>query len=179
MGESKKMNDQQNRSLNPDQEMLDLMRKREVREARLFEQQELARKEQEDNFNLRRQRQAENDKQVFEAALSWQAKCDHRKGTGGKKKWRHIDFMVSRHTFPNGVVQIKCMKCRFKAFPGDTQEMCSYTFENYMKGNKKKMVPNPTGYSYAQWYQMTLDENTTNTETRAEMVTQGPVPVTA
>lgn len=162
--------------LTPDQELLDLMRKKELREAKEYERKEGERAEAKANFTLRKNRQIENDRQVDIAAANWQARCDHRKGTSGKKKWRHTDYMVERHTFPSGIVRIKCQKCRFKAFPGDTKEKCAYTLQNFMDGIK---VPNPTRLAYSNWYTMTLDENTTNTETRSEMVTQGPQPVTA
>ena len=163
--------------LTPDQELLELMRRKELREAKEYDRLESERAEAKANYESRRNTQIEGDRQVFISAAQWQARCDHRKGTGGKKKWRHIDYNLSRFTFPNGLTQIKCLKCRFKAYPGDTAELCSYTMENYLKGGKK--VPNPSKLSYAQWYTMTLDENTTNTEARSEMVTQGPTPVTS
>lgn len=167
---------QEQPKLAPDQEMLALLRKREEREAREFEQKELQRLEAEENLALRKQRRADGDRQMWDAAMAWQSRCDHRKGTSGKKKWRHIDYDIGRHTFQNGLTVVKCFKCRFRSFPGDTREQCSYTDANFKNGVK---VPNPTKLSYKDWYTMTLDENTTNTETRSEMVTQGPQPVTA
>lgn len=165
--------------LTPDQELLDLMRKKELREAKEFERKEVERAAAETHFESKKNRQIEADTQVDIAAVAWQSRCDHRKGTAGKKKWRHVDYMVDRHTLPNGTVRIRCQKCRFRAFPGDTKETCSYTLANFMLGAKRVKIKNPTRLSYSDWYQMTLDENTTNTETRSEMVTQGPVPVTA
>lgn len=162
--------------LSADQEMLHLLRKREEREAKQFEQDERKRIDAEENHKLRVESQKVNDAYPFTMALQWQAKCDHRKGTGGKKKWRHIDYNVNRHTFPNGLTVIKCLKCKFRAFPGDTKDKCSYTLDNFKAGSK---VPNPTKKAYSEWYEMTMDENTTNTETRSEMVTQGPQPVIA
>lgn len=162
--------------LTPDMELLDLMRKKELREAMEFERQQEERRSAKENYELRKHRQSVNDSQVFEAAASWQARCDHRKGTRGKKKWRHVDFDVSLHVFPNGLGRVKCNKCRFMAFPGDTEKMCSYTHANFQAGKK---VPNPSRLSYAKWLDMTLEENTTNTSTRSEMITKGPEPVTA
>lgn len=162
--------------LQPNDRLLKIMEARELREAKKFEIDEAKRRAEEDNYAVRVLRQEQNDHEMWNAVMLWQSKCDHRKGTTGKKKWKHIDYMVDRHTLQNGTTRIKCQKCRFKAFPGDTAEKCSYTLENFMKGIK---VVNPTRLSYAEWYKLTLDENTTNTETRSEMVTQGPVPVTA
>lgn len=162
--------------LQPNERLLKIMEARELRESRESERLELERMEKEANHELRVTTQVTADNQMWDTLALNQSRCDHRKGTSGKKKWKHIDFNVNRHILPNGVTRIKCMKCVYKAFPGDTAEKCSYTLENFMKSIK---VPNPTKLSYAQWYEMTLDENTTNTETRSEMVTQGPVPVTA
>jgi hypothetical protein len=164
--------------LQPNDELLKIMRARELREAQRFEQEQAERQEKELGRKQRIATQVEQDKQVFIAAAEWQAKCDHRKGTSGKKKWKHIDYMLSKHTFQNGVVQFKCLKCRFRAFPGDTREACSYNFENFMKGKNKVKYPNPTGLSYADWFRMFQDD-TTNSETRSEMVVAGPVPVTS
>jgi hypothetical protein len=165
--------------VSPNEKLLKIMEAREMREAQRFAQEQAEREERENNRKARIATQVEQDKQVFIAAAEWQSRCDHRKGTGGKKKWRHVDYMISRHTFQNGLTQIKCQKCRMKWYPGDTAEVCSYTMQNYLLGKNKVKYVNPTKLSYAKAYEMTLDENTTNTETRSEMVTQGPTPVTA
>lgn len=168
------MTDQQ--KLTPDQELLELMRRKEEREAKQWAKQLAKETQQEEHHDYLVKRQQTADSQEWEAAMSWQARCDHRKGTAGKKKWRHVDYMIGIHTLPSGIQRINCQKCRFRAYPGDTADKCSYTLDNFMKGIK---VPNPTRLSYAKWYEMTLEENTTNTPTRSEMLTKGPVPVTA
>src|ERR1700735_421994 len=109
------MTDQPNFS--PSEELIELMRRKELREAKEFEKKEAQEREAKENYELRLMRQQESDEQAEIAKISWQSRCDHRKGTGGKKKWRHVDYMVERHTFQNGLTRIKCQKCRFKAFP--------------------------------------------------------------
>lgn len=160
----------------PNDRLLKIMEARELREAKIFERQEQERAAKEANYEVHRQKQIDADKAVFTSLFLVQSRCDHRKGTSGKRKWRHIDNMMDRHTLPNGLMRIKCQKCRMTWFPGDTPEKCSYTLDNWLN---KKTQPNPTKISYAKAYDMTSDEWTTNTETRSEMVTQGPQPVTA
>jgi hypothetical protein len=165
-------------SLQPNERLLKIMEARELREAEKFAIDQAERAEKEKNHAYRVGSQKQADAQYWISLTDWQRRCDHRKGTSGKKKWRHVDNHVGRHIFQNGTVQIKCFKCRFKWYPGDTKEVCSFFLDNYMKGKNRVKFENPTGMSYEEAYTMTLDENTTNTETRSEVVVQVPSPVT-
>jgi hypothetical protein len=159
-----------------DNELLKLMRAREEREAREADRQERERVELAKAKDFRRERRVSIESFEREMAFKRKAACDHRKGTSGHPKWKHVDYDISVHTFANGVTVIKCLKCKHKSFPGDTKELTAGTMENLMAKGKK--VPNPTKLSYSDFYKMSQDD-TTNTPTRAEMITQGPQPVVA
>lgn len=167
----------------PGNELVELMRKREERESKEFERQEGERKEQRDAHDRRVISRMEGDKFYWTEMFDRQSRCDHRKGTSGPgPKAKHIDYNVSRHVFANGVTQIKCLKCKHKSFPGDTQSLCHGSMDAYIantKSGKGPQLKNPTKRSYNDFYNMTLEENTTNKETRAEIVTKGPQLVTA
>lgn len=166
----------ENTPLSTESEMLRLMKLREEREARREEKEELAAMKAAEEYEAKVERRKSGDKYMQTQLEMKQFKCDHRKGTSGSgRKFKHIDYMVNRNTFQNGVTRIKCEKCRFKWFPGDTKENAAGTMENCLA---KKRFPNPTRLSYAEAWAMTNEENTTNTPSRAEMVTTGPAPVT-
>lgn len=167
---------------NENAELLKLMRQREEREAKIFAEQQAEKQELKAAHDRRVAVRKAGDKYYWEQLYLNQSRCDHRKGTQGPgPKTKELDYMVSRHTFNNGVTQIKCLKCKHKAFPGDTKAMCYGSMEAYWADRKDKKGPqqkNPTKLSYNDWYNMTLEENTTNKPSRAEMVTQGPALVT-
>ena len=149
-----------------DQELLKLMRAREEREARIFAQQEKERQEREANLLLRINRRKEGDAYELKMAIARQARCDHRKGTSGSgKKFKVVDYNLSRYTFQNGATRIKCEKCRMKWFKGDTKE-----FLVPAAGRNSERIPNHTKLSYADVWRM-CDEDSTNTSGRAEIVT--------
>jgi len=166
----------------PDNELLDLMRKREERESKEAARLETERADAKEAHERRVITRMEGDKFYWTQLHARQARCDHRKGTSGPgPKAKHIDYMVSRHTFVNSVTVIKCLKCRHRSFPGDTKALCHGSMDAYIANMKAKhgpQLPNPTKLSYNDFYNMTLEENTTNKETRAEIITQGPQPVT-
>lgn len=163
-------------------ELLELMRRREEREAKEFNRIESERAAEKEAHERRVLVRMEGDKFYWTELHKRQSRCDHRKGTAGPgPKAKHIDYMVSRHVFANGVTQIKCLKCKHKSFPGDTKQLCHGSMDAFIANTKSKkgpQLPNPTKLSYNDFYNMTLEENTTNKETRAEIVTQGPQPVT-
>jgi len=161
--------------LNPSSEFLDLLRKQvelQAKEANRLEEERLtAAIEHEARVERRKQGDAY---QASQETLA-QSRCDHRKGTSGRgRKFKIVDYMMNRNTFQNGVTRIKCEKCHFKWFPRDTKEFVAGTMENCLKNIRK--IPNPTKLSYIEAWNMTNEENTTNTPSRAEMVTSGPAP---
>jgi hypothetical protein len=163
-------------------ELLELMRSREQREAREFEERQEEKRVRTEEHSRRVETRKRGDKFYWTQLFQTQSRCDHRKGTSGPgPKTKEIDFMVSRHTFANGLTQIKCLKCKHKSFPGDTKALCHGSMEAYLENTKSKKGPqlqNPTKLSYNDFYNMTLEENTTNTPSRAEMLTKGPELVT-
>lgn len=168
------MTDQQ-----PNDRLLALMEQREKREQAQFEREEKEREQKKNDRDARLMNQMEQDAYVWTALAKMQSVCDHRKGTGlwpGKKppgpKAKHIDYMISMHTFAGGVTYIKCLKCKHKAFRGDTREMCAGTMDNFIQKGKK--VPNPTKLGWEDWFSMSQEENTTNKNSRAEVITSAP-----
>jgi hypothetical protein len=163
---------------NPNTELIELMRQREVRDAREYERVEAERATAKEEHGRRVEVRKAGDKYYWTELHARQARCDHRKGTSGSgPKAKHIDYDVSRHVFANGVTQIKCLKCKHKSLPGDTKALCHGSMDSYvlnLKSKKGPHLPNPTKLSYADWYNMTLEENTTNRETRAEIITKAP-----
>ena len=166
-----------------DNELLALMRKREEREAREADRLDGERQNAKEDHDRRVIVRMEGDKYYWSQLHLKQSRCDHRKGTAGPgPKAKHIDYMVSAHTFANSVTQIKCLKCKHKSFPGDTKALCHGSMDAFVANTKSKkgpQLPNPTKLSYNDFYNMTLEENTTNKPTRAEIVTKGPELVTA
>jgi hypothetical protein len=159
------------------EELLKLMRAREERESREAGFRDLERQKVEEEHEARVQRRKTGDAYMATEEAFRQSKCDHRKGTAGSgRKFKIVDYMMNRNTFQNGVTRIKCEKCRFRWFPGDTKEFVAGTMENCLK--KIRKTPNPTRLSYNEVWGMTNEENTTNTPSRAEMVTTGPASVT-
>lgn len=177
------MTEQFKQPLDPNIELIELMRAREKREAREAEIREKDRIEVAEAHERRVEVRKAGDQFYWDQLHLKQSQCDHRKGTAGPgPKAKHIDYMVSRHVFANSVTQIKCLKCKHRSFPGDTKEKCHGTMENFMANRKAKrppQLPNLTRLSYNEFYNMTLEENTSNKETRAEIITAGPQPVTA
>jgi hypothetical protein len=163
-------------------ELLELMRAREQREAQQFAEAQEEKRASKEQHERRVETRKRGDQFYWTELFKTQSRCDHRKGTSGPgPKTKEIDYMVSRYTFANGITQIKCLKCKHKSFPGDTKAVCHGSMENYFANVKAKKGPqlqNPTKLSYNDFYNMTLEENTTNTPGRAEMVTQGPQIVT-
>jgi hypothetical protein len=163
-------------------ELLDLMRAREKREAQEFEEKQEEKRVRTEEHNRRVDTRKRGDAFGWKQLFDTQSRCDHRKGTSGPgPKTKVLDYNVSRHAFANGVTYIKCLKCKHKAFPGDTKAMCHGSMDAYtenLKSKKGPQLPNPTKLSYNDWYVMTLEENTTNTPSRAEMLTRGPEVVT-
>ena len=158
------------------------MRKREERESKEADRLEAERKQKNEDHERRVMSRMEGDKFDWTQLHLRQSRCDHRKGTAGPgPKAKHVDYMVSRHTFVNQVTVIKCLKCKHKSFPGDTKTLCHGSMDAYVanvKSKKGPQLPNPTKLSYNDFHQFTLEENTTNKETRAEILTQGPQLVT-
>lgn len=156
--------------------MLVLMRKREEREAREAEKRELAELADMERKDFVKQARQKTEKFEWDQAQKVQSLCDHRKGTSGKgPKARHIDYDISVHTFNNGVMYVKCLKCKHKSFPGDSRELCAGTMDNFIRKGKK--VPNPTKKSYNDWMLMAQEENTTNRPSTAEIITAKPTPM--
>jgi len=166
-------------ALTPDKEMLELLRAREKREAAIFEKQQKQELADEQARQFRKDTRKKNEEFEWGQIYKAQSLCDHRKGTSKSPKAKHIDYDVFRHTFANRVVVVKCLKCKHKSFPGDTKEKCWGTMDNYTRGDRSKMVKNPTRLSYAEWVAMTTEDNTTNKPSSAEIVTEGPQLATA
>jgi hypothetical protein len=158
--------------------LLEIMIQKEAREEKEYLAREAERIQLKEDHQRRVETRKAGDAFGWEQDFKRKANCDHRKGTSGPgPKAKHIDYDISRHVFANGVTQIKCLKCRHRAFPGDTKEKCHGTMDNYVanvRAKKGPQLPNPTKRSYQDWHVMTLEENTTNKETRAEIITQAP-----
>jgi len=162
-------------SPDPQQRLLELMAKQVELQQKEADRQELERLKVTLDHEAKVDRRKAGDAYMESEENFRYSKCDHRKGTAGKgRKFKVLDYMMGRYTFQNGVTRIKCEKCHFKWFPGDTRENAAFTMDNCLK---KKRKPNPTKLSYHDAWNMTSDENTTNTPGRAEMVTTGPAPV--
>jgi len=160
-----------------DAQLLELMRLRELREAEEYSEKKQKQAAEKESYEFRRQRRLEGDRYTETQTLMRQSKCDHRKGTSGSgPKARHIDYMVSFHTFANGLQQIKCLKCKAKVHPGDTNAALTVNGEEH-----KNHIFNPfTGKPGLGWedaFKMTLEENTTNKLSRAEIITRAPTPL--
>lgn len=168
--------------LSTEEKLFQIMAKREARESAEAERLAAERADIEAAHQRRVDARKAGDKFIWDELFKTQSRCDHRKGTSGPgPKTKEVDYMVSRHVFANGVTQIKCLKCKHKAFPGDSKQLCHGSMEAYFANTKAKQGPklqNPTKLSYNDWHIMTLEENTTNKPSRAEMLTQGPQPVT-
>jgi hypothetical protein len=163
-------------------DLLELMRKRELREAQEFEERQESKRAEKESHDRRVETRKAGDTFYWTELFKAQSRCDHRKGTSGAgPKSKVVDYMVSRHTFVNGVTPIKCLKCKHRAFPGDTKALCHGSMDAYIANTKAKkgpQLPNPTKLSYSDWYTMTLEENTTNKPSRAEMLMPAAEPVT-
>lgn len=161
-------------NLSPNDKLLALMEARERREAAIWAKQQEEELKKELDYEAKVNRRKSGDQYHQQQLEIRMSRCDHRKGTTGKKKFKVLDYMLSRYTFQNGVMRIKCDKCKMRWFPGDTDLLCAGTIENYLK--KIRKIANPTKLSYAQAWTLSSDDNTTNTPARAEMVTNAPVP---
>lgn len=152
------MSEQNQQQQDIQQEMLELARRRELREAKSAEAQEAKEEEATKHYNSKLTARQKADAERAQIAVLKQSKCDHRKGTSHKPKAKHIDYDMSRHTFHNNVTRVKCNKCQMKWFKGDTEK-------ELIRDRKK--IPNHTGISYEQAFEMADSENTTNFPSKA------------
>lgn len=176
------MTDESKQPLSTEEKLLAIMAKREERESAEAERVAAQRADTEAAHERRVDARKAGDKFVWDELYKTQARCDHKKGTSGAgPKTKITDYMVSRHVFANGLTQIKCLKCKHKSYPGDTKQLCHGSMDAYyanVAAKRGPQLPNPTKLSYNDFHIMTLEENTTNKPSRAEMLTQGPQPVT-
>lgn len=143
-------------------EILELMRQREMREAREY----LERKRNEEIAAQARAEAVQRMQKIWATAAETQArkyaKCDHLHGKTGKgyvaPKIR--SYILGKHIFPDGTVRIKCEKCGMKWYRTDTRE---YIIRDGQK------LPNPTGLSFQDAYNLYKESDRDETHSSAAM----------
>lgn len=123
------------------QEMLDIMKSRETREAAQYLESQKARENAE---KIRAEKYARMEaiwaEEARNKARKW-ARCNHLKGLTGKgfKAPLIKTYMLGLHIFPDNTVRIKCEKCSMKWYKTDTKEFI-------IRDGAK--LPNPTGMGF-------------------------------
>lgn len=129
--------------LDVNQEMLDIMRARETREAAQYLEAQQAKVAAE---KMRAEKYARMEaiwaEEARNKARKW-GRCNHLKGLTGKgfKAPLIKMYMLGIHTFPDKTVRIKCEKCGMKWYKTDTVEFI-------VRDGAK--LPNPTGLGFVE-----------------------------
>jgi hypothetical protein len=88
------------------------------------------------------------DAQKVENEIRRQGNCDHLQGNHklGEMPFKEVSHL-SLHTFQDNSKRIRCNKCGFKWFPGDTASTIK---------RGKETMPNPTGWGWQEAYKQVM-----------------------
>lgn len=133
-----------------------------AREARLAKKEE----EEESRRSAKKEQYLRNATDDTGAIQEKQKNCKHLKGGKNRKATQNEDYLLSIHTFIDGVTRIKCLLCGMKWFPLDTDEFL-------VRGGK--LVPNHTGLGWKEVFRFV--GKSTNTPTTSEIPLKTPTGV--
>lgn len=157
--------------MNEDSELLQLMRARELREARAAEREAALEERALAQIVEKRARARATYLQSQDIKFKKWSNCDHTRGKTGRgfkslpKAIRGL--MINLHEFPNGDRRLKCERCGAKwwhyvrGFKIDGQVWHEDTQEYLIRDGE--LLPNPTGKSYKDVLQMFMEDDADQT----------------
>jgi hypothetical protein len=142
--------------------LADIMLRREAKE----EKEKLQAEAKYAEKDARRQKQ---DAQKLASDVRRYTNCDHLQGNHklGEEPFKVVAHL-SHHTYQSGIQRIRCNKCGFRWFPGDTQD--------HIK-RSGKVSKNPTGMSYKDAVKMCMkSKNMGNKPSKGFVLVVAPTP---